>query len=160
MAYRVGIGFDIHRLVEGRTLVLAGVRVPCEKGLLGHSDGDVVVHALCDAILGALARDDIGARYPDTAESTRGMNSILMLEEITKELEPTHEIVNMDINCICETPRLSPFRESMVDSLARACRIDHARVSVKFRTHEGLGPIGSSEAIAAQAVVLLRELDP
>ena len=157
MAYRVGIGFDIHRLVEGRTLVIAGVRVPFDKGLLGHSDGDVVVHALCDAILGALARDDIGARYPDTAEFTRGMHSILMLEEITKELEPTHEIVNMDINCICEKPRLSPFRETMASSLARACRIGPERISVKFRTHEGLGPIGSSEAIAAQAVVLLRE---
>ncbi|HDP24351.1 MAG TPA: 2-C-methyl-D-erythritol 2,4-cyclodiphosphate synthase [Deltaproteobacteria bacterium] len=159
MAYRVGIGFDIHRLVEDRTLVLAGVRVPFEKGLLGHSDGDVVVHALCDAILGALARDDIGSRYPDTAEFTRGMNSMLMLEEIAKELGPTHEIINMDINCICEKPRLSPFRDAMVNSLARACRIEPERISVKFRTHEGLGPIGSSEAIAAQAVVLLRELD-
>jgi 2-C-methyl-D-erythritol 2,4-cyclodiphosphate synthase len=156
MPLRIGIGYDIHRLVAGRPLVIGGVLVPYEKGLLGHSDGDVVVHAVCDAILGALAQGDIGAVYPDTSPETKGMHSLKMLEEIMATLARGYEIVNMDINCICERPRLSAHRPGMVASIARACGADPGAVSVKFRTHEGLGDIGSGDAVAAQAVVLLR----
>lgn len=158
MSYRVGIGFDIHRLVPGRELVLGGVKIPFDQGLLGHSDGDVVIHAICDAILGALARQDIGAIYPDTAQETKGMYSRVMLEEIAGSLSTAYEIVNVDVNCICEKPKLAPFREEMIRSIANACRIDETTVSVKFRTHEGIGEIGRSEAIAAQAAVLLKHI--
>ncbi len=156
MPLRIGIGYDIHRLVTGRPLVIGGVVVPCEKGLLGHSDGDVVVHAVCDAILGALAQGDIGALYPDTSPETEGMHSLGMLEEIMATVARGYEIVNMDINCICEKPRLSAHRPGMVAAIARACGVDPGAVSMKFRTHEGLGEIGRGDAVAAQAVVLLK----
>ncbi|HPI94461.1 MAG TPA: 2-C-methyl-D-erythritol 2,4-cyclodiphosphate synthase [Deltaproteobacteria bacterium] len=157
MSLRIGIGFDIHRMVAGRPLVIGGVTVPFEKGLLGHSDGDAVIHAVCDAILGALGRGDIGQLYPDTAEETRGMCSLTMLREIMETVARDYEIVNIDINCICEKPRLSSYRADMVDAIARACGADPSAVSVKFRTHEGLGEIGAGDAVAAQAVVLLRK---
>lgn len=156
MPYRIGIGFDIHRLVAGRPLVIGGVTVPFEKGLLGHSDGDVVIHAVCDAILGALARGDIGVLFPDTSPETRGMNSLSMLKGILETEARDYEIVNIDINCICERPRLSGYRKDMVEAIARASGIDTSAVSVKFRTHEGLGEIGEGNAIEAQAVVLVR----
>ncbi|HPR03754.1 MAG TPA: 2-C-methyl-D-erythritol 2,4-cyclodiphosphate synthase [Deltaproteobacteria bacterium] len=157
MPFRIGIGFDIHRLVPGRPLVIGGVDVPFEKGLLGHSDGDVVIHAVCDAILGALARGDIGVLYPDTSAETEGMNSLAMLKGLLETVVPDYEIVNIDINCICEKPRLSGYRQDMVASVAGAAGIDPSAVSVKFRTHEGLGEIGAGDAIAAQAVVLVKK---
>jgi 2-C-methyl-D-erythritol 2,4-cyclodiphosphate synthase len=157
MSYRTGIGFDIHRLVPGRPLVLGGISIDYEKGLLGHSDGDVIVHAACDAILGALSLGDIGEWYPDTARETEGMRSLGMLREIRMKIENEYEIRNMDINCICEKPRLSGSRTAMIHAIAQAAGLDPAAVSVKFRTHEGLGEIGAGNAIAAQAVVLLRK---
>ena len=157
MPLRIGMGFDIHRLVPGRPLIIGGVAVPFEKGLLGHSDGDVVVHAVCDAVLGALARGDIGQLYPDTSRETEGMNSLTMLSGIMKTVARDYEILNIDINCICERPRLSGYRSDMVGSIAQASGVDPSAVSVKFRTHEGLGDIGAGEAIAAQAVVLLQK---
>jgi len=155
MSYRIGIGFDIHRLVPGRPLVLGGVRIPHDKGLLGHSDGDVIIHALCDAILGALARGDIGMLYPDTAKETEGMDSMKMLQEIVNTSLGIYSLGNVDINCICEKPRLSAYREEMVHTIAQTTGLDPSAVSVKFRTHEGLGDIGEGRAIAAQAVVML-----
>jgi 2-C-methyl-D-erythritol 2,4-cyclodiphosphate synthase len=157
MSYRVGIGFDIHRLVEGRPLILGGVTIPNDKGLLGHSDGDVIIHAVCDAILGAAAHGDIGELYPDTSKETEGMNSLNMLHEILDTLMSDHELGNIDINCICERPKLSGYRYEMIDSIASATRLDPSAVSVKFRTHEGIGEIGEGHAIAAQAVVLLKK---
>jgi 2-C-methyl-D-erythritol 2,4-cyclodiphosphate synthase len=157
MPLRIGMGFDIHRLVPGRPLIIGGVAVPFEKGLLGHSDGDVVVHAVCDAVIGALARGDIGQLYPDTSPETEGMDSLTMLSGIMKTVARDYEIVNIDINCICERPRLSGYRSDMVGSIAQASGVDPSAVSVKFRTHEGLGDIGAGEAIAAQAVVLLQK---
>jgi 2-C-methyl-D-erythritol 2,4-cyclodiphosphate synthase len=157
MPLRIGMGFDIHRLVPGRPLIIGGVAVPFEKGLLGHSDGDVVVHAVCDAVLGALARGDIGQLYPDTSPETEGMNSLAMLSGIMETVARDYEIVNIDINCICERPRLSGYRSGMVGSIAQASGVEPSAVSVKFRTHEGLGDIGAGEAIAAQAVVLLQK---
>ncbi len=157
MSYRVGIGFDIHALVQGRPLVLGGVTIPYDKGLLGHSDGDVIIHALCDSILGALARGDIGDLYPDTSKETEGMNSMKMLREIVGIAAQTHTLVNIDINCLCEKPRLSGYRAEMITAIAAAAGVDPSAVSVKFRTHEGLGEIGEGRAITAQAVVMLKE---
>lgn len=156
MPYRTGIGYDIHRLVEGRDLVLAGLTVPYPKGLLGHSDGDVIVHAICDALLGACARSDIGEMFPDTAPETKGIYSLTMLEKIVSQISNEYEIVNIDVNCICERPKLSGYRDNMVANIADVCKIDHSQVSIKFRTHEGLGEIGTGNAIAAQAVVLIK----
>ncbi len=157
MSYRAGIGFDIHRLVQGRPLVLGGVTIPHDKGLLGHSDGDVIIHALCDAILGALARGDIGELYPDTAKETEGMDSMKMLGEIVGIAAQTHTLVNIDINCLCGKPKLSGHRAEMITAIAGAAGLDPSAVSVKFRTHEGLGEIGEGRAIAAQAVVMLKK---
>lgn len=158
MPYRIGIGYDIHRFVPGRPLILGGVTIPYEKGLLGHSDGDAIVHAVCDAILGALGRQDIGSLYPDTSPETEGINSLSMLDEIARLASATHRIANIDINCICEKPRLGPYREAMVQAIAGAAGIPEPCVSVKFRTHEGIGAIGAGEAVAAQAVVLLESM--
>jgi 2-C-methyl-D-erythritol 2,4-cyclodiphosphate synthase len=159
MPYRVGLGYDIHRLAEGRALVLGGAAIPFEKGLLGHSDGDVIVHAVCDALLGACALADIGELFPDTSPETEGMYSLDMLKAIREKIRHRFRVVNIDANCICERPKLSPFRNVMVENIANACMIESSAVSVKFRTHEGLGEIGAGEAIAAQAVVLVEKLD-
>lgn len=155
MPYRVGLGYDIHRLVEGRDLVLGGVKIEFEKGLLGHSDGDAVVHAISDALLGACACTDIGVLFPDTASETEGMYSLDMLRGIVSKLAPRYRVVNIDVNCICEKPKLASYRNKMVANIAQTCKIDTSSVSVKFRTNEGLGEIGAGEAIAAQAVVLV-----
>jgi 2-C-methyl-D-erythritol 2,4-cyclodiphosphate synthase len=157
MPYRVGIGFDIHRLVTGRPLVLGGVSIDYEKGLLGHSDGDVIIHAVCDAILGALSRGDIGALYPDSSKETAGIYSLTMLSSIIAAIGNDYEVINIDINCICERPKLAGYRADMVHTIAAAIMLDPSAISVKFRTHEGLGDIGAGEAIAAQAVVLVKK---
>jgi 2-C-methyl-D-erythritol 2,4-cyclodiphosphate synthase len=157
MPYRIGIGFDIHRLVDDRPLILGGITIPYPKGLLGHSDGDVIIHAVCDAILGAIAHADIGELYPDTSKETEGMNSLNMLHEILDTLIGNYELGNIDINCICEKPKLAGYRSEMINAIASSTRLDPSAVSVKFRTHEGLGEIGAGNAIAAQAVVLLKK---
>ena len=158
MSYRVGLGFDIHRLIAGRQLVLGGITIDYPKGLLGHSDGDVIVHAVCDAILGATALGDIGEKFPDTAKETEGIYSLDMLKMIMASIRSKHKVVNIDINCICEKPKLSGFRKAMTQRIADTCKIDASNVSVKFRTHEGLGEIGAGEAISAQAVVLIENI--
>lgn len=155
MSYRVGLGFDIHRLVEGRPLVLGGITIEYTKGLLGHSDGDVIVHAVCDALLGATGKGDIGELFPDTAKETEGICSLEMLKMILATITTGHRLINIDINCICEKPKLSGYREAMKQCIADTCMIQERDVSVKFRTHEGLGEIGAGEAISAQAVVLV-----
>ena len=157
MPFRIGTGFDIHRLVEGRPLVLGGVTIPFEKGLLGHSDGDVIIHAICDAVLGALAMGDIGVMFPDTSLETKDIYSVKMLETIAEMAKKSYTISNIDCNCICEKPKLSPYRDAMVEKVSKAAGISRSQVSIKFRTYEGLGDIGSSNAIAAQAVALLEE---
>jgi len=156
MPYRIGTGFDIHRLVPGRKLFLAGLEIPYEKGLLGHSDGDVIVHAVADAILGAADKGDIGAWFPDTAKETRDMYSLDMLPRIMAKLGSVYTIVNIDVNCIAEHPKLGPYRDAMRGRIAKALGVEPDQVSVKFRTHERLGDIGAGNAIAAQAVVLLK----
>ena len=157
MPFRIGTGFDIHRLVEGRPLVLGGITIPFEKGLLGHSDGDVIVHSICDAILGASANGDIGVMFPDNSPETQNIYSIKMLAAIAEKTKAGFLISNIDCNCICERPKLGIYRNEMIGKISSAACIESSRVSIKFRTHEGLGEIGSGNAIAAQAVVLLEE---
>jgi 2-C-methyl-D-erythritol 2,4-cyclodiphosphate synthase len=156
---RIGIGYDVHRLVEGRRLFLGGVEVPFHKGLLGHSDGDVLIHAICDAILGALCEGDIGVHFPDSDESIKGIESVKILAYV-RELarKKGYGIVNIDCVIITEEPRVSPYRERMRERLARILEIDIASVSIKGKTTEELGFTGRREGIAAQAVTLLEKI--
>lgn len=153
---RVGHGYDLHRLVEGRPLILAGVTVPHSRGLLGHSDGDVACHALADALLGAAALGDIGAYFPDTDPAFAGADSTDLLHRVAMlVLGAGFRLVNCDLTLLAEAPRFRPHVESMRDRLAQVLGIDRERVSVKAKTHERLGPLGRGEAMAAHAVVLL-----
>jgi len=154
---RIGIGYDIHRLVEGRKLVLGGLEIPFKKGLLGHSDADVLTHAICDALLGALGEGDIGEHFPDTDARYKHISSFILLKEV-KKLVDSHGygIVNVDTTVIAEQPNLKPFKPKIRALLAEALGIPLEAMSVKAKTHEGLafGPNGE-EAIVAHAIVLL-----
>ena len=153
---RIGHGYDVHRLTEGRRLILGGVEVPYEKGLLGHSDADVLTHAVMDALLGAAALGDIGKLFPDTDAAYAGISSILLLERVAERLrEAGYAVVNLDATVLAQAPKLAPYRERMRENLARALSLDASRVSVKATTEEGLGFTGSGEGIAAHAVCLL-----
>ena len=153
---RIGIGYDIHRLVEERKLVLGGVEIPFEKGLLGHSDSDVLSHAICDALLGAAALGDIGAHFPDTDSRWAGVSSLDFLAHVLELLTKRgYSIANIDATVLAERPKLKPYVQSIRESLAKVLRLDVDQVSVKAKTNEGLESIGRGEAIAAQAVALL-----
>ena len=153
---RIGIGYDIHRLVEGRKLVLGGVEIPFEKGLLGHSDSDVLTHAICDALLGAAALGDIGIHFPDSDPQWAGASSLDLLARVVEMLtERGYEVANVDATVIAEQPKLAPHIRAMREKLATILRTDVSRVSVKAKTHEGLESVGRGEAIAAQAVTMI-----
>ena len=153
---RIGHGYDVHRLVEGRALILGGVTVPYERGLLGHSDADVLTHAVMDALLGAAALGDIGQLFPDSAAEYRGISSLLLLERVSRRLqEAGFSVVNIDATVLAQAPKLAPYRGQMREKLADALGIPAARVSVKATTEEGLGFTGAGEGIAAHAVALL-----
>ena len=155
---RIGQGYDVHRLTEGRRLILGGVEVPYEKGLLGHSDADVLAHAVMDAILGAAALGDIGGMFPDSSPDWLGADSLKMLAMVRERLEVQgFRIVNVDSTVIAQKPKLQPYIEEMRKNLAEACKISVNRVSVKATTEEKLGFTGSGEGIAAQAVCLIEE---
>jgi len=155
---RIGVGYDVHRLVTGRPLVLGGVTIPFEKGLEGHSDADVLVHAACDALLGAAGEGDIGRQFPDTDHRYKGIYSIRLLESTLSILRARgFSVVNLDAVVFAEAPKLQPYRVEMQDIMARAMGIDHQRVNVKATTTEGLGHIGSGDGIAAMCIVLLAE---
>ena len=157
---RIGIGYDVHRLTEGRKLVLLGVEIPYEKGLLGHSDADVAAHALMDAILGAAALGDIGQLYPDKDPAYEGIDSMLLIEDVVRRIqEAGFAVGNADVTIIAQAPKLAPYRECMRDRLAEVLRIPKDRISVKATTEEGLGFTGRGEGIAAQAAVLLQEIN-
>ena len=157
---RIGIGYDVHRLTEGRKLVLLGVEIPYEKGLLGHSDADVAAHALMDAMLGALALGDIGALYPDKDPAYEGIDSMLLLADVRKHIEEAgYSVGNADVTIICQAPKLAPYRETMRERIAEVLGIPKDRISVKATTEEGLGFTGRGEGIAAQAAVLLKEIN-
>ena len=155
---RIGQGYDVHRLTEGRKLILGGVDIPYEKGLLGHSDADVLVHAVMDALLGAAALGDIGQHFPDTDPAYSGISSISLLEKVGELLnERGYVIENIDATIIAQRPKLAPSRPQMAANIAAALQLDPSRVSVKATTEEGLGFTGSGEGIAAQAITLLTE---
>lgn len=153
---RVGTGFDVHRLVEGRRLVLGGVEIPFEKGLLGHSDADVLVHAICDALLGAAALGDIGSHFPDTDSRYKDIDSLVLLQQVGILLKRKGlAIINLDTTIIAQAPKLAPHIKKMTANIARTLAITEDQVGIKATTTEGLGFTGRGEGIAAQAVVLL-----
>lgn len=153
---RIGHGYDVHRLVEGRSLILGGVRIPFEKGLDGHSDADVLTHAVMDALLGAAALGDIGKLFPDTDDRYLGADSIALLREVDRRLtEAGYRLGNLDVTVIAQRPKLAPYINQMRQNLTAALRTELQNVSVKATTEEHLGFTGSGEGIAAHAVCLL-----
>ena len=153
---RIGHGYDVHRLVEGRKLILGGVEIPWEKGLLGHSDADVLLHALMDAILGAAALGDIGQHFPDSDERYAGADSLRLLAEVARLLnEAGYRLVNADCTILAQRPKLMPHLPQMRANIARALEADVDAISVKATTEEGLGFTGDGSGIAAHAVVLI-----
>jgi len=156
---RVGIGYDAHRLVEGRKLIIGGVEVPHTKGLLGHSDADVLLHAICDALLGALSLGDIGELFPDTKDEFKGISSILLLKRVNSLVKSKgYKVLNVDSVVVAQRPKLKPYRRQMVENIASALGILPSQVSVKFTTTEKMGFEGREEGISAQAVVLIGEV--
>lgn len=156
-SFRVGTGFDLHRLVAGRPFILGGVRIPFEKGPQGHSDGDVLLHAICDALLGAAGLDDLGSLFPDTDSRWKGASSSQFLEESLKRIKAAgFTPVNLDVVVLAEQPKISSHRAQIREALAAALGLPTSCVNLKGKTMEGLGPIGVGEAIAASATVLLR----
>ena len=156
---RIGHGYDVHRLVEGRSLILGGVRIPFEKGLDGHSDADVLTHAVMDALLGAAAMGDFGKLFPDTDDRYLGADSIALLREVDRRLtEAGYRLGNLDVTVIAQRPKLAPYINQMRQNLAAALRTELQNVSVKATTEEHLGFTGSGEGIAAHAVCLLEPM--
>ena len=156
---RIGTGYDVHKLTEGRDLVMGGVKIPYELGLAGHSDADVLVHAIMDALLGAAALGDIGLHFPDSDERYAGISSMLLLKEVKNKLEAAgFAVQNIDSTIIAQAPKMRPYIEQMRNNIAAALGIDVGQVNVKATTEEGLGFSGRKEGIAAQAVALLAEL--
>jgi len=155
--YRTGIGFDFHRLVDGRDLVLGGVRIPHAKGLLGHSDADALLHAICDALLGAAALGDIGRHFPDTDPRYKGISSLELLRTTCRLVrEQGYRIVNVDGVVLAEAPKIAPYRERMVAAISGAAGVAPEAVNVKATTTEGCGMVGRGEGIGAMASVLLQ----
>lgn len=153
---RIGMGYDVHRLVESRELILGGVKIPYERGLLGHSDADVLLHAIMDALLGAAALGDIGKHFPDTDPAYKGISSLELLEKVGNLLEEKCFLIeNIDATIIAQAPRMRPYIEEMRENIARTLGISTDQVNVKATTEEGLGFTGSGEGISAQAICML-----
>ena len=153
---RIGMGYDVHKLVEGRDLILGGVKIPYEKGLLGHSDADVLLHAIMDALLGAAALGDIGKHFPDTDPVYKGISSIKLLEHVGKLIdEKLYVIGNIDATIIAQRPKMAPHIEQMRKNVAEALKIDIDQINIKATTEEGLGFTGTGEGISSQAVACL-----
>ncbi len=153
---RVGMGYDVHRLVEGRKLIIGGVEIPWGKGLLGHSDADVLLHAVSDALLGAAALGDIGRHFPDSDPAYEGISSLILLQRVGALLtEKGFLIENIDATIIAQAPRMRPYIDAMRENIAEALELDAEHVNVKATTEEGLGFTGAGEGISAQAVCLL-----
>jgi len=153
---RVGIGYDVHRLVTGRKLVLGGTIIPFEKGLLGHSDADVLVHAVCDALLGAAGLGDIGLHFPDTDPNYKDISSLTLLAKTTVYIcNKGFTVENIDTIIFAEAPKIGPYRKTMQENLAASVEVDPARIDIKATTTEGLGIIGKGEGIGAMSVALI-----
>ncbi len=156
---RAGLGYDVHKLVEGRDLILGGVKIPYEKGLLGHSDADVLLHAIMDALLGAAALGDIGRHFPDSDPAYKGISSIKLLEHVGNLLEEHFYVVeNIDATIIAQRPKMAPYIEQMRKNIADTLGLDVDQVNVKATTEEGLGFTGTGEGISSQAICSLRKL--
>ena len=155
---RIGFGYDLHPLIEGRPLIIGGVMIPFEKGLDGHSDADVLCHAISDALLGAASLGDIGEYFPDTDPAYKNASSIILLSQVgQKVIQAGYFIVNIDSTIIAESPKLLPFKRPMIETISGALHLNPGVVSVKTKTNEGFGPVGQGQAIVACAVVLLKE---
>ena len=153
---RIGMGYDVHRLTEGRDMIIGGVKIPYEKGLLGHSDADVLLHAICDALLGAAALGDIGKHFPDTDPAYKGISSLVLLEKVGELIqEKSFFIENIDATIIAQAPKMRPHIDTMRENIANALDIMVEQVNVKATTEEGLGFTGSGEGISSQAICLL-----
>ena len=153
---RIGMGYDVHKLVEGRDLIIGGVKIPHEKGLLGHSDADVLLHAISDALLGAAALGDIGKHFPDTDPAYKGADSLKLLAEVGRLLEnECYLIENIDATIIAQAPKMRPYIDTMRQNIADALSVDISQVNVKATTEEGLGFTGNKEGISSQAICLL-----
>ena len=153
---RIGTGYDVHRLISGRKLILGGVTIPFEKGLLGHSDADVLVHSICDALLGAAGLEDIGLHFPDTDPKFKDISSIELLEETYKMVtQKGFNLINIDSTVFAQEPKIFSFREKMQQNIARAMNVNPNCVNIKATTTEGLGMFGRGEGIGAMSVVLI-----
>ncbi len=157
LVIRTGIGFDVHQLVEGRKCIIGGVDIPHSKGLLGHSDADVLVHAICDALLGAMGLGDIGTWFPDNDPQFKGVDSLLLLRKVKEQMDlGGFTLVNLDSVVMCERPKISPHKDTMRAHIARVLQCDIRQVGVKATTTENLGFTGRQEGIASQAVASLQ----
>lgn len=157
---RIGHGYDVHRLVEDRKLILGGVEIPFERGLLGHSDADVLLHAISDALLGAVALGDIGKHFPDTDPRYAGADSMLLLKEVVRLVRNEgYQVGNLDATILCQRPKLAGFIAAMRENIAACCEIPVSDISVKATTEEKLGFTGSGDGIAVHAVALLERID-
>ena len=153
---RIGMGYDVHKLVEGRDLIIGGVKIPYEKGLLGHSDADVLLHAISDSLLGAAALGDIGKHFPDTDEAYKGADSLVLLQKVGELLEQEGFLIeNIDATIIAQAPKMRPHIDKMRENIAGALRIEVNQVNVKATTEEGLGFTGSGEGISSQSICML-----
>jgi len=154
--FRIGYGYDIHPLEAGRKLILGGIEIPFQKGLAGHSDADVLVHAICDALLGAIGQGDIGLHFPPTSPEYKDISSLKLLEKVIRWVKEKGFVVgNLDSTIVAQKPQISPYFEAMKQTLAPIMELDLDRANIKAKTPEGLGPIGHGEGIAAYAVVIL-----
>ncbi len=157
---RVGMGYDVHKLVEGRDLILGGVCIPYEKGLLGHSDADVLLHAIMDALLGAAALGDIGRHFPDTNDIYKGVSSIELLKHVKRLIDQENYVIgNIDATVIAQRPKLASFIPQMVKNIAATLQVEENQINIKATTEEGLGFTGTGEGISSQAICLLNSVD-
>ncbi|PIU67832.1 MAG: 2-C-methyl-D-erythritol 2,4-cyclodiphosphate synthase [Armatimonadetes bacterium CG07_land_8_20_14_0_80_40_9] len=157
---QIGIGYDLHKLVKGRRLILGGVEIPYPQGLLAHSDGDVLVHSIIDALLGALGEGDIGQHFPDTDEQYKDIKSLILLGKVKEMLKKKGaEIGNIDATVLAERPKIAPYVKEMKENISRTLKIEKEKINIKAKTNEGLGFIGKGEGIAALAVVSLKVVE-
>ena len=153
---RVGLGYDVHKLVENRDLILGGVHIPYEKGLLGHSDADVLIHAIMDSLIGAAALGDIGKHFPDTDDKYKGISSIKLLEHVNTLLDlNNYAIGNIDATIIAQKPKMAPYINDMITNICKALNINKSQINIKATTEEGLGFTGNGEGISSQSICLL-----
>ncbi len=156
MNFRIGYGYDVHRLAEGRKMILGGVEIPFKKGILGHSDADVLLHAICDAMLGALALGDIGKHFPDTDPKFKNISSLTLLSHVNVLIQSKqYRVVNIDSTLVLQEPKIASYVDAMKQNISAALGVSAGAVSVKATTSEGLGFVGTGEGVAAHAVVLL-----